>query len=276
MDRIASAPSGQAFARSQPLGAVQTLRELRRIAPDLSSRARLVYIALLDRTAMRDGIARPSYATLAEDVGGSVSSARAAVLELERAHVIRREKRSDPSKPDGKTQLANAYVILWWPAAGKGRGRQPAEPGVGSRQAPSENTQSRDLPTSSKRVDSKLVEEARAQYQPMVFAGLVHAATSSQVPRAIVDQALRRTLDAQGIRSPEAFFRAECRKLAEALKHAPPPPVPKPRVELPAPSYAPRDRPGIASTRSDAKQVDREYVEGIELLLAAAGKRVAA
>jgi hypothetical protein len=82
--------------------------------PDLSERARLVTVVLVELSARND-MAFPSLRWLAMHLGCSVNSVRAAIREAEQFGLVRRGERYDHRDFSGGRQTSNRYEIVLHP-----------------------------------------------------------------------------------------------------------------------------------------------------------------
>lgn len=129
MDITKSTFDGQAFAKSNRekrrnpaqigncpgvFGAVRWLGWLAKTKPDLSERARVVTVVLVELSARNDE-AFPSLRWLAQHLGCSVNSVRAAIREAEQCGLVRRAERFDHRDFSGGRQTSNRYEIVLHP-----------------------------------------------------------------------------------------------------------------------------------------------------------------
>jgi hypothetical protein len=129
MDNTKSTFEGQPFAKSNRekrrnpaqmgncpgvFGAVRWLGWLAKTMPDLSERARLVTLVLVELSARND-VAFPSLRWLALHLGCSTNSVRQAIREAEQSGLVRRGERFDHRDFSGGRQTSNRYEIVLHP-----------------------------------------------------------------------------------------------------------------------------------------------------------------
>jgi hypothetical protein len=93
---------------------VRWLNWISRQRPDLSERARLVTLLLVELSARNDH-AFPSLRWLATHIGCSPSSVRLAIREAEQSGLVRRAERFDRREFSGGRQTSNRYEIILHP-----------------------------------------------------------------------------------------------------------------------------------------------------------------